>query len=148
MEIESRKKVKDQICNMRNGLCCFQSSPPHRVHGHTVITCGGGCGHPFSHLRFPLPMVVMFPARTRRHIHIGIGGHIGTATHSVFNGGWRRGALGQLELWFVQITLRKRHGGHKHHGAGGTCAHRRSRQRAPVPQNTWQCKRNPGRSKV
>ena len=60
-KMKSPNKVKEQICNMRNRLCLFQSSAPHRVRDHIAITCGVLRGFLFPPLRLHLPWFLDFP---------------------------------------------------------------------------------------
>ena len=68
MEIKSRKKVKDQICNMRNGLrqillLAILAAPScaraHRCHEHSAI------GIPSPTSAAPFPSLLDFP---RAHV--------------------------------------------------------------------------------
>ena len=122
MEIKSRKKVKDQICNMRNGLCCFQSSPPHRVHGHTVITCGGLRG---SLLTSPFSTrhgghVSRAHASPYPHRHRGAHRHRDTLGHQLWLAAGRLGATGTV-IWANNFAQTSR-GTHAPRCGGDMCS--------------------------
>ena len=109
-KMKSPNKVKDQICNMGNGLSCVH--PRHRIVCATTSPSHAGCsGDSFSHLCDSSPVVSRFSAHTCCHTHIGSEMHIGIGayTHTIWNGGWRRGA--GVDNW-------KTHGGEYQHTNG------------------------------
>ena len=110
--MKSPNKVKDQICNMGNGLSCVH--PRHRIVCATTSPSHAGCsGDSFSHLCDSSPAVSRFSAHTCCHTHIGSEMHIGIGAHTIWNGGWRRGA--GVDNW-------KTHGGEYQHTIGSGTA--------------------------